>query len=563
MVEQLAASGVKYIFYNSGSREARFFDALQTHPDIHGILALHEGNVASMAGGYAQAALEPGVMVVHLGAGLAQCMGQLYNIWLDGLPVVVITFAGDTGSFADTITLDLSHNVGPTAIAQPLTKASWTVLEPEGLPQAIDRALRVAMTPPLGPVHLAVYDKLLDDRQITTDLILGKPTPVRIGRPADEDVAAVAKALHQAKRPLFYVGDGIWKRGAIAEATALAEHFGMPVVGNYDEHRSVDRNHPLHIGRLQEAADAANADLILCVGVTHRGQGRAADLRPFLNVDQLIAVGASGDRLRNIPGLDLAIIADEKQFLSMLLTAVKEQSSKSDFAAQLKRTTGIAGTLREQRMAQLTQRSHPQDSNTVSPIALANAIDSALARRGGGQLMVEQYAVPLDCMDSAHAPDTVKIFRAGGASEGWGVGATIGTKLGAPDEPVIGLVGDGSLYYSDSGLWTAVHHKIPLLYVISNNQAYGIVASAFSNADGAMKQSGVYSGVSLATMDPVQIASGFGIEGKVVTNEHSLAQALEDGLNYVDEKQLPYLLEVRLPHGLPNNGEAAQPFQLG
>ena len=98
LVEQLVASGIRYVFYNSGSREALFFDALNSNPNIDGILALHEGSVASMAGAYTQVNSEPAVMVVHLGAGLAQCMGQLYNIWFGGLPVVVITFAGDTGS---------------------------------------------------------------------------------------------------------------------------------------------------------------------------------------------------------------------------------------------------------------------------------------------------------------------------------------------------------------------------------------------------------------------------------------------------------------------------------
>ncbi|GIS65425.1 MAG: hypothetical protein CM1200mP3_16730 [Chloroflexota bacterium] len=60
-------------------------------------------------------------------------------------------------------------------------------------------------------------------------------------------------------------------------------------------------------------------------------------------------------------------------------------------------------------------------------------------------------------------------LKGAGGSEGWGVGAAIGAKLAASDSPVIGLVGDGSLYYADSGLWTTVHHNIPLLYVISNN----------------------------------------------------------------------------------------------
>ena len=130
-----------------------------------------------------------------------------------GLPVVVITFAGDTGSFADKIALDLSHNFGPTSISAPLTKANWTVIEPEGLPEAIERAIRIAKTPPLGPVHLAVYDRLLDDQQVSTHLIQSGIPELRAGYPSDGDLEAITRALDEAKRPLIYVGDGVWKSG--------------------------------------------------------------------------------------------------------------------------------------------------------------------------------------------------------------------------------------------------------------------------------------------------------------------------------------------------------------
>ena len=65
LVEQLVASDVKYLFYNSGSREALFFDALHRNPNIQGILGLHEGTVTAMAGSYSQVDNEPAVMLVH------------------------------------------------------------------------------------------------------------------------------------------------------------------------------------------------------------------------------------------------------------------------------------------------------------------------------------------------------------------------------------------------------------------------------------------------------------------------------------------------------------------
>ncbi len=79
----------------------RVNDALHENPEVDGILALHEGAVAGMAGGYTQVKNDPAVMVVHLGAGLAQALGQMCNIWNARLPVVVITHASDTGSGTD------------------------------------------------------------------------------------------------------------------------------------------------------------------------------------------------------------------------------------------------------------------------------------------------------------------------------------------------------------------------------------------------------------------------------------------------------------------------------
>ena len=271
MVEQLAASGVKQVFYNSGSREAPFFDALHAHPEVDGILALHEGSVTAMAGGYTQVKGDPAVMVVHLGAGLAQCLGQLLNVSAASLPVVVITFAGDTGSFADTIGLDLSHSFGPTSISAPFTKANWTVIEPEGLAQAIERALRVAKTPPIGPVHLAVYDRLLDNQQVTADIVEGGIPDVRSGYPSETDLEEIAHGLHEAERPLIYVGDGVWKSGAVEKVTSLAEHFAAAVASNFGDLRGVSAAHPLYCGRLEQAAATLSPDHILCIGVRHGG----------------------------------------------------------------------------------------------------------------------------------------------------------------------------------------------------------------------------------------------------------------------------------------------------
>ena len=556
MVEQLAALGVKYVFNNSGSREALFFNQLHSRPDIHGILGLHEGVVTAMAGGYTQANLAPGVMVVHLGAGLAQCMGQLINVWTGSLPVVVITFAGDTGSFADMISLDVSHNAGPTAISAPLTKANWTVIEPEGLPAAVERAIRVAMTPPVGPVHLAVYDRLLGPAEFTANIIEGDLPERRSGYPSDGDVEAVARALRDAKRPLLYAGDGIWKSGADAEVTALVERFGIPVVGDL---RGVPIKHPLHCGgrRLEQAGDI-DPDLIICFGVRHNGSGTADDYTAFFNAERTIAIGSNVENLENIPGLDLAVLADEKRTAQRLLELT--EGAQDELSGRRAWAREEAASLRAQRR-DAAQRI-PAQQGRVRSYVLADALDNALERAGGGLVTIEQFAVPQDILENSGEIGSNEYIRPAGGSEGYGVGAAIGAKLGAPGKPVVGLVGDGSLYYSDSALWTAASHKVPVLYVISNNGAYGIVASSFANANANMKETGEYRGVVLDNIDPVKLAEGFGVEAMDVTDESAVSDAIEQGLKTVEDEGRPFLLNVHMPLGLPEGGRPGPLYSL-
>ena len=173
-------------------------------------------------------------------------------------------------------------------------------------------------------MHLAVYDRLLGPTEFTANIIDGQLPEIHAGYPSDADIDAVARALRDAKRPLMYVGDGVWKSGAIAEVTALAERFGVPVVG---DPRAVSIKHPLHAGgrRLEQAPDI-DPDLILCIGVTHNGAGNASDYTAFFNAERTIAIGADAENLENIPGLDLAVLADEKRAAQGLLDATDGSS---------------------------------------------------------------------------------------------------------------------------------------------------------------------------------------------------------------------------------------------
>ena len=560
ILEQLVASGIKHLFYNPGSREARFFDTLHSRPDINGVIGLHEGTVTSMAGGYAQVNSEPAVMSVHLGAGLAQSLGQMINVWAAALPVVMITFVGDTGSYADRITLDLGHNVGPTSIGAPFMKANWTVIEPEGLATAVDRAIKVATTPPFGPVHIAAYDRILGPEHITTSIIEGPPVRPRAGYPDASDVEELARTLHEAKRPLIYVGDGVNKSGAEQQLAAIADHFGANVASMWGDLRGVSAAHPLHCGYFRQPVMELEPDAIIAIGVRHGASGGPADFDAFKSAKKIVAVGPDVEIFENIPGLDLAIMGDESRVIERLAALAASEYDSNAYDDRRKIALEAASKLRNARRTAL--QSATEIPGYVRPLALLDAVDAGLEKLGGGIITTEQFAVPLEDVHAKPNGGSNTYIRPAGGSEGYGMGAPLGAKLAAPDSPVVGMVGDGSVYYSDSAFWSAAHHEIPVLYVVPNNNAYGIVAGAFAGADGVMKDTGEYAGVVLDGIDIVQLAGSFGVEGRRVDDESKIEAAVEEGLDTVEREGRPLVLDVQLPLGIPAGGKAAKPVKF-
>jgi acetolactate synthase-1/2/3 large subunit len=182
-----------------------------------------------------------------------------------------------------------------------------------------------------------VYDRLLGDQQVSTNILEGGHHEFRAGYPSDSDLEQVAMALHEAERPLIYVGDGVWKSGAEAAVTEIAERFGAAVASGFGDLRGVPIKHPQHAGRIDVAAAAINPDLVVSIGARHGGAGLESDYAPFANAQKTIAIGSDIENLKIMPGLDLAILADERRASERLLELVQSETTQNAT------TTGASG----------------------------------------------------------------------------------------------------------------------------------------------------------------------------------------------------------------------------
>src|SRR5215475_11533839 len=225
--EQLIACGVKYVFGNSASEDAQFYEALVDRPQLKYVLTPHEGPGAAMAAGYIKASGEPAVVMQAGAVGMMNAMGQIYNAWKEQTPLLVYSYRTDGTRRAGRDGFEEVLN--QEQIVQPMTKYTWLARRADMIPETVRRAFKAAWTPPYGPAYISWHSDYNDDR-VRTDTISQEQFDPRMRvRPNPDEVQRAAKLLIEAKMPLMVVGDEVYKAKAAAKAVKCAELLGMPV----------------------------------------------------------------------------------------------------------------------------------------------------------------------------------------------------------------------------------------------------------------------------------------------------------------------------------------------
>ncbi len=246
LAEQLIACGVKYVFGNSASEDAQFYEALVDRPQLKYVLTPHEGPGAAMAAGYIKASGEPAVVMQAGVVGMMNAMGQIFNAWKEQTPLVVYSYRTDQSRRAGRDGFEEVAN--QEQLAQPITKYTWLARRPDMIPETVRRAFKAAWTPPFGPAYISWHSDYNDDR-VRADIISQDQFDPRMRvRPNPDEVARAAKLLVEARMPLLIVGDEIYKASAAGKAARLAELLAMPVTQVRQLYANFPETHPLWVG---------------------------------------------------------------------------------------------------------------------------------------------------------------------------------------------------------------------------------------------------------------------------------------------------------------------------
>jgi thiamine pyrophosphate-dependent acetolactate synthase large subunit-like protein len=534
VVAQMKAAGVEYMFANPGSFEVGLFDAFVDTSGMHLIMGLHEGVVISMADGYHRVSQKPAFVNVHVIAGTAQSGGQIYNASRDGSAIVVTAGMNDNELWSDDIALAPRPGFDQKEINRQFTKISWEARRAESLPLMLRRAFKVAATEPGGPVYLAMAHYALEAKGVKAQILPAERFLLRsrVRAPAAA-VQEAARLLAQARRPLLIAGDEVWKSGAQAELVAFSEKFGLPVASLSQAFYNFPAKHPHYVGAFHMNAELVKrgVDLIVVVGARDFGGKLVPGSPEAPEAARIVRIGIDTSAMSRNYATDLALVSDVKEALSDLRAAMESLLAKDRIASlaasRSEEVRAITAAMRaraaQERRSNLGRRPvHPDElgaimARTLDPDAIV--VSENLTGRYGA------FSFGFREREQMWVGNT-------GNSLGWGVGASIGAKLAAPDRQVVCSIGDGSVMYSASGFWTQARYGIPVLTVVWNNCNYQTVRHAYDNYQGKMAKTGHYAGMYLGDpeIDFVKLAQSQGVAGEKAGAPDQIEAALKRGI---------------------------------
>ena len=550
----LTEMGVERIFASPGSEWSPVWEALadpsaNDHPVY--MSTRHEETAIGMASGYAKATGKLPAVMIHTTVGALHATMGMRGALHEQVPMVV--FAGESVGFGEDEGPDvggqwashLGDMGGPAKLVEDTVKWSFGVNTKSILPATVQRACRLAMAGPRGPVFVSLpMEHLFDTMTRNVASGLGS-APLATADPGG--IKQLADMLAEAKNPVIVAEDAGRTTKAVDCLLEIAELLGCPVV----ETRStgsinMPRTHPLHCGYNPQQA-VAGSDMIFLAAVI--APWHPASITP--SPDAKVAMLDENPHRIELPfygfQCDLCLAGDVETSLERLLAELQERITKGDTgrsarAAELKTSNDTRRQQwRDDALALSNQK--PMDTKWVAHElsqalpADAMVVEETITHRSA----IHQY---LDNLK----PGSFFAGCVGGL--GTGLSTALGVKAANPGRPVICLIGDGSFNYDPvpAVYGAAQEHNLPFLTIMFNNQGYLSQKTGVPKyyPDGHAVKTNNYSGLHIGPCPEYsKIIEAFGGYGERVEEPGDVRNAIERGLEALKNGQSA-LLDVRL-----------------
>ena len=552
-VETLVANGVTDIFGIMGSA---FMDAMDIFAPagIRLVPVVHEQGAGHMADGYARVSGRHGVVIGQNGPGISNCVTSIAAAFWAHSPVVIIT--PETGTMG--MGLGGFQECNQLPMFQEFTKYQGHVNNAKRMAEYTGRCFDRALSE-MGPTQLNIPRDYFYG-EVTCEI----PKPQRLDRGpgGEQSLNEAAELLATAKFPVIIAGGGVVMADGVAEAKALAERLGAPVVNSYLHNDSFPASHPLWCGPLgYQGSKAAmklmsQADVVIALG---------SRLGPFGTLPQhgmdywpkdakIIQIDADHKMLGLVKKISVGICGDAKAAAVALLERLEGRTLASD-ASKAQRAERIASE-KAAWEKELNEWTHERDPYSLDMIE-ENAKEKPFS--GGSYLHPRQVlrelekAMPPRVMVSTDIGNINSVANSYLRFEeprsffapmsfgncGYALPTIIGAKAAAPDRPAIAYAGDGAWAMSMSELMTAVRHDLPVTAVVFHNRQWGAEKKNQVDFYNRRFVAGELDNPSFA-----EIAKSMGAEGIVVDKLEDVGPALKKAVDMQMNEHKTCVVEI-------------------
>jgi benzoylformate decarboxylase len=473
ILRQFVAEGMTHMFGNPGTVEQGFLDALADYPEINYVLTLQESIAILCADGYARASQRPTLVQLHSSPGIGNAVGALYQAKRGHSPLLVI--AGDAG--LRYMNMDAQMAADLVAIMEPVTKYATMVLDPRNLLRTLRRAIKIAATPPMGPVYVCLPADVLDS--INEEPVFPACVPHTRVRPDDDLIEQAASLLAHAEHPLILIGDGVAWSGAGEAIQHLAEQWGAEIWGVDSGDLNVDTSHPCYQGLTghmfgsQSLPITRQRDGILVVGTYLLPEVFPELGEIFDRAAKVVHFDLNAYEIAKNHRVDLGVVCDPKCGAESLLEELVRHMNHDDRVRAGKRLE----TLHEAKAKTGAEQKTKDRQQAARTSATMQAFVAELAQRlPEDAIIFDEALTNSPALTRAIPPRKVaSYFCTRGGSLGVGIPGAIGAKLAHPQRTVVGFSGDGGSMYTIQALYTAAKYQLDILFVICHNERYKLL----------------------------------------------------------------------------------------
>lgn len=464
LIEQLMADGCYYMFGNPGTVEQGFLDAMGEYEKFQYITCLQESIAVAMADGYARKTGRPAVVQLHSGVGLGNGIGMIYQAMRGHAPLVIL--AGEAGVKYDAMDAQMACDL--VSMAKPVTKWSGRVTHKDSVLRMVRRAVKLAVTPPAGPVFLALPLDILNE--VNTEQVFPACRINMKTMPDTDTVEEVADLLLNAETPLFVIGDGVSASGGCKTVEEMAKLIGARVYGADSSVVNFDRSSCLYQGELghmfgENSRDKVReADVILIAGTYVFPEVFPCMDSPFRDDATIVHIDLNTYEIAKNHRVDIGIGADIATALSGIYSMMR--------MLQTKRQKDAA----EERIREMRQWRDDRETDRKEE-GIFDEFCRILKKKAGENIIIFDEALTASEVLNHHfrcrMPGT--FFQTRGGSLGVGIPGAMGIRLAEPKRQVIGFTGDGGSLYTIQALWTAAKYHIGAKFVILCNGGYQLL----------------------------------------------------------------------------------------